>query len=208
MQKIGRGAMLPVLLAMLVVGVVGGAGLPRVALADGTWLDDPSVTWNTAGMAIPKPIESMPGQRGEVDPRCAQQARPAESDEDRAVEGGGWTLFGSYTGGWGVRIVRGLDGYDGMCRPMEFQAFVFVDGKLAGTLSPMPMGSRLDGALTQVTFNGPEGITAGYVRYTEQDALCCPSARSTATYKIERSPAAPVLVRENTTTEPTSAARP
>ena len=200
----GPSTAMPLLAAVLVLGAASGAGLPRAAHADGGWLDDPAVTWNAAGMAVPGPVE----KRAELDPRCGRQARPAESDEDRAVEAAGWTLFASYSGGWGIKIVRGLAGYDGMCRPAEFQAFVFVDGTLAGTLSPLPMGSRVDGALSEASFFGPEALTASYVRYTEQDPLCCPSARSTVSYKIERSPAGPVLVRESTTTEPISPARP
>jgi hypothetical protein len=192
------------LVGLTVAGLAGAVLLPRPAYADGAWLDDQSVTWNTPGMAIPTPVDSM----WELDPRCGAQARPAESDEDRAVEAAGWTLFGSYTGGWGVRIVRGLAGYDGMCRPMEYQAFVFVDGKLAGTLSPTPMGSRLDGSLTGLDFFGPDRVVGIYARYTDQDPLCCPSARSTATFKVDRSGAAPVLVRESTTTERTGLAAP
>ena len=86
----------------------------------------------TPGMAMPHPVRNRPGPATDVDTRCTDQARPAETDEDRAVERAGWTLFASYSAGWGVRIVRGLAGYDGMCRPMEYQGFVFVDGKLAG----------------------------------------------------------------------------
>ena len=207
-RRIQRSVALAVVWAMLLVGVAGGPGLTGVAHADGAWLDDASATWNTAGMAIPTPGETVPGLPSQDDPRCSRQARPAESDEDRAVAGAGWTLCGSYSGGWGVKIVHGLGGYDGMCRPVEYQAFVFVEGTLAGTLSPMPMHSRDDGALSEINLYGPEGLSAEYVRYTQQDALCCPSARSTATYKIERTPAGPVLVRENTTTEPTGAGRP
>lgn len=199
----GRGTVLT-LVAALVLGAVIGSGLPRAAHADGAWLDDLSVTWNSAGMAIPGPVENPAG----LDPRCGRQARPAESDEDRAVEAAGWTLFASYSGGWGIKIVRALAGYDGMCRPVQYQAFVFVDGTLAGTLSPTPMSSRLDGALTEASFFGPEGLNASYVRYTEKDPLCCPSARTTARYRIDRSPVGPVLVREATTTEATGPARP
>ena len=104
--------------------------------------------------------------------------------------------------------MSGLSSYDGMCRPLGFQAFVFVDGKLAGTLSPTPMNSRDDGALSRTSFFGPESLTAAYVRYTDQDPLCCPSALSTATYKIERTPAGPVLTRESTNTQPTNPAGP
>ena len=62
----------------LVLGALSGAGLPRAAHADGAWLDDQSVTWNTAGMSVPGAV----GKQGNVDPRCTQQARPAETDED------------------------------------------------------------------------------------------------------------------------------
>jgi hypothetical protein len=186
-----------ILSAVLVAMLASGLFMTGTARADGSWLDDQSVTWNSPGMAIPQPIETT----GELDPRCNQQARPPELDEDSQIVAAGWTPFGSYQGGWGIKIVRGLAGYDGMCRPMEYQAFVFVDGMIAGTLSPTPMGSRQDGALTGLDFFGPDRVVGVYVRYTDQDPLCCPSARSTATYKIDRSGPAPVLVREGVTTE-------
>jgi len=181
--------------------------MPPSAYADGAWLDDQSVTWSTPGMAMPHPIQNKPGPATDVDTRCTNQARPAETDEDRAVERAGWTLFASYEAGWGARIVRGLAGYDGMCRPMEYQAFVFVDGKLAGTLSPTSMNARTDGALTDSSYFSRDRIIAQFVRYTEQDALCCPSAHSTVDFRIDRSGAAPVVMREGTTTEKTGAAR-
>ncbi len=183
---------------LLACALASSAMLPGRAHADGAWLDDQAATWNSPGMEIPKPVETT-GQ--DLDPRCNQQARPSELEEDKLIEAAGWTPFGSYQGGWGIRIVRGLAGYDGMCRPMEYQSFVFVDGQLAGTLSPTPMGSRVDGALTGLDFFGPDRVVGVYVRYTDQDALCCPSARSTATYKVDRSGPAPLLVREGVTTE-------
>jgi hypothetical protein len=194
-------------LAIMLLGA-GLTGLvPRPAYADGAWLDDQSVTWNTAGMGMPHPVQNRPGPATEVDTRCTSEARPAETDEDRMIERAGWTVFGSYEAGWGVRVVRGLAGYDGMCRPMEYQAFVFVDGKLAGTLSPTPMDSRFDGALQDSDLYGSERIVSQFARYTEQDALCCPSAISTVTYKIDRSGTTAVVTRESTTTEKTEAAR-
>jgi len=203
-RRANRSLIAALLAAVLTLGAVSGAGRPGAAHADGSWLDDPAATWNAAGMAIPGALE----RSAEVDPRCARQARPAESDEDRAVEAAGWMLFSTYTAGWGIKIVSGLSGYDGMCRPAGFQVFVFVDGALAGTLSPLPMVSRVDGALSRTSFFGPESLTATYVRYSDRDPLCCPSALSTATYKIERTPSGPVLTREATTTEPNGAARP
>jgi hypothetical protein len=197
------GGMLGRLTGVAVVAVpLCAAVLPRPVFADGAWLDDEAVTWNTPGMALPRPSESRGSEF--TDPRCAEQARPAETDADRAVTDAGWTLFAGYTGGWGVQIVRGLAGYDGMCRPVQFQAFVFVDGQFAGTMSPMEMDARSDGALSQLDFWGPDRMTVEYVRYTQQDALCCPSARSTVQYKIERTQTGPVVLRDHTSTQPTS----
>jgi len=189
-----------VMMAALMVATV----VPRPAAADGAWLDNPALTWNTPNMTMPHPTQNRPGPATEVDTRCTQQARPAETDEDRAVERAGWTLFASYEGGWGVRIVRGLSGYDGMCRPAEYQAFVFVDGKLAGTLSPTSMLSRTDGALSEIDFYGGDTVMGQYARYAEQDPLCCPSARSYVRYRIDRSGPAPTLICEDTSTEKTA----
>jgi hypothetical protein len=198
MRPAGRRRIQTGLAELLMVGFVGLALAARPAYADGAWLDDASVTWNNPGMAMPSP----PPWRGFVDPRCTDQTRSPETDEDQVVQGAGWTLVGSYESGWGVKVVRGLVGYDGMCRPMEYQAFVFVDGTLAGTLSPTPMDSRRDGALqdSHVDHFDTEEIVATFVRYTGVEPFCCPSARSTVTYKIDRSGPVPVLARENTTT--------
>jgi hypothetical protein len=196
-QLTGRG----VLLRILAAALAGGILLPRLAYADGAWLDDQSVSWNTPGMAM---VQAAPHDPA-VDPRCFTSSRTSETDEDQAVNQAGWMLFASYTGGWGIKVVRGLAGYDGMCRPMEYQAFVFVDGMLAGTLSPGTMGSRSDGALIDVDCSSPDQLVGKFVRYTEQDPLCCPSARSTVLYRIDRAGPAPVVVRESTTTEMTGA---
>ena len=47
-------------------------------------------------------------------------------------------------------MISGLAAYDGMCRPLGYQSFVFVDGVFAGTVSPEPMNSRTTGAATDV----------------------------------------------------------
>jgi hypothetical protein len=51
---------------------------------------------------------------------------------------------------------RGTAGYDGMCRPRQYQDFVFVGSVFAGTLSPQPMDSRTDGALGRVFHRSAE----------------------------------------------------
>jgi hypothetical protein len=62
---------------LAVLGLVAAALTPRAALADGAWLDDPSVTWNTPGMRMPTPVQNKPGPATDVDTRCTNQARPA-----------------------------------------------------------------------------------------------------------------------------------
>lgn len=81
-------------------------------------------------------------------------------------------------------VIRGAAGYDGMCRPRQYQDFVFVRGKFAGTLSPQPMDSRSDGAIDRVSIQGGKALTAQYVRYAASDALCCPSRTTSVTFEV------------------------
>jgi hypothetical protein len=91
-----------------------------------------------------------------------------ELEQDRRVQGQGWDLVGAYQGGWQLLVIQGTAGYDGMCRPRQYQGFVFVRGAFAGTLSPRPMDGRTDGALSRVLL-ADKRITAEYVRYTADD---------------------------------------
>lgn len=168
--------------------------------ADGGWLDRPLVNWNRPGVAVP----NAPPPDPFVDPRCGRFARPVETAEDASVAAAGWTLFATYQGGWGVKVLSGLSGYDGMCRPFAYQTFVFVDGVFAGTISPDVMSSRTDGAAVTTTLQ-PDGemITVEFVRYTDSDPLCCPSRRSSVTYRIERGGSNPVLIPTDVTTSAT-----
>jgi hypothetical protein len=86
----------------------------------------------------------------------------------------------------GFIVIRGTASYDGMCRPRQYQAFVFVRGVFAGTLSPAPMDSRTDGALGRVFLRGKDQSTAEYVRYTAEDPACCPSSTTTVVFEIAR----------------------
>ena len=94
----------------------------------------------------------------------------------------GWDLVGAYQGGWQTVVIRGTASYDGMCRPRQFQDFVFVRGVFAGTLSPQPMDSRTDGALGRVWLQNNGRLTAEYQRYAASDALCCPSRATTVVF--------------------------
>ena len=76
---------------------------------------------------------------------------------------------------------------------------------IVGTLSPMTMDARTDGSLNHVELaSDGDQILGRFSRYTREDALCCPSAISTVTYRIAG--AESVLTRVSTTTEPTSPA--
>src|SRR5206468_1938361 len=96
-----------------------------LAAADGGWLDQPLSNWNQPGLDVPQ----APPMDPSTNPQCLNQNRPVETDADQAIADAGWTLFGGYQGGWNSYVVRGLSGYDGMCRPLRFNEFVFVDGQ-------------------------------------------------------------------------------
>src|SRR5882672_12501861 len=98
---------------------------PGPARAQGkaaVWLDEQKpAAWNKAGSSVPV----APTIEADVDRRCREQARPPQLDEDKQVRDHGWNLVGAYQGGWQILVIQGTAGYDGMCRPRQFQDFVF-----------------------------------------------------------------------------------
>jgi heat shock protein HslJ len=147
----------------------------------GSWMDASApAPWNTRGVSIPV----APKMQGTIDARCKEQARPAQSAEDKRVQDHGWDLIGAFHGGWEMIVIRGAASYDGMCRPRQYQDFVFVRGGFAGTLSPQPMDSRTDGALGRVTLQSNGRVTAEYDRYAESDPLCCPSRTTAVVFDV------------------------
>ena len=93
-----------------------------------------------------------------------------------------------------------------MCRPFEFNVFVFSQGTYAGTLSPDNMNSRTDGSLfvgpgQQVAVIAPGGsIAANFIRYADTDPLCCPSLGVThVVYGVPTQSGQPVVVPESIT---------
>jgi len=169
--------------------------LPTSAAADGGWLDQPLSNWNQAGMDIPQ----APPMDPSTNPECLQQGRPVDTAADQALSDAGWTLFGGYNAGWDTYIVRGLSGYDGMCRPLGYNVFVFVNGQFAGTISPSNMDSRTDGSGDVRFFAAKDSISAEFQRYSATDPLCCPSGSSSVFYKVNRTRAGPVLVPQSVT---------
>lgn len=155
-----------------------------VCAAEAAWLDELNPdTWNKPGMSIPVAPKVNESSR----PRCASQSRSPQFREEIDVRERGWDLFGPYQGGWNVFVIAGTAAYDGMCRPMQYQYFVFANGAFAGTLSPRFMDSRTDGALHQVSFDvSGSNLNVQYLRYTSSDALCCPSRMTTVVFEIDR----------------------
>jgi hypothetical protein len=164
---------------LLVAIVLLGANAPAVWLAQ-----EKPVAWNIAGARIPaSPI----GRNNDLEHggRCASEIRPTFGPEDRALVRHGWYLIGLYQRYGHTAVVMATSGSDGMCRPNGYQAFVFVDGALAGTLSPRPMDARSDASIFGGIdlFNETE-LSATFVRYSASDPLCCPHASTTVSYQI------------------------
>lgn len=150
-----------------------------------SWLDDPKpASWNSPGLSLP----AAPRTEGPIDARCRTLARPAELQEDKLLQKNGWNLFGAYQGGWQVLMIQATASYDGMCRPRQYQVFVFVRGVFAGTLSPQPMDSRSDGALSRATLESENRLSAEYLRYAPTDALCCASKTTSVQFEIAKDP--------------------
>ena len=158
------------------------------------WLDRPLTSWNRAGGPIPRPPAAGESVAAVV-ARC--QLTPRKSiGAEQSLAAAGWIPFWNFDQQLvrdDVEIVGGMRGADGMCRPVEFNLFVFVGGTFAGTLSPNPMTSRTDSSLGAARMPLP-ALTADFARYTSADALCCPSGHVTVRYRIDRTAAGPIVV--------------
>jgi hypothetical protein len=171
--------------------------VPARAQADGSWIDrKPLSGWNVAGASVPR----APKPQADDLVRCASEVRHPQTPVDRAVAAAGWRLFGPYQLYNGEAIVFGQSDADGMCRPIGYQGFVFVDGTFAGTLAPKPMDARTDGAADVPQLFDATSFTVQFERYTASDALCCPSRTSSVTFKVERRSGKPVVAPADAST--------
>src|SRR5262245_18183712 len=94
-----------------------------------SWLDAPAPSsWHAPGATVPV----APKPTGVFNERCRALARPAQTDQDERLRDEGLDLVDAYQGGWHMVVVRGTASYDGMCRPLQYQIFVFVRGTFAG----------------------------------------------------------------------------
>jgi len=156
------------------------------------WLDKPLVPWNEPGAPVPR----APAPKGDrpTDPRCRNVVRRPGTAAERAVAGAGWSLYGKTRTDGATTILFGQASVDGMCRPWDFQAFLFVKDKFAGTLAPRPMDSRTDGALSDIRQLTATAAEVVFLRYVGADPLCCPSRLTIVRYRIESRPQGPVVV--------------
>lgn len=161
--------------------------------APGAWLDAPLQRWNAPGMAIPR-VATTPLSP----PECASRHRAPGSPEEAEVVAAGWQTveyWPSQSVG-GLSVVMAVSDHDGMCRPLAYNAFVFTDGRFAGTVSPVAMSSRSDGHLSRVPAVLPGGrVQASFIRFAPGDPLCCPSRPpSMLGYQVEHTIGGPVLI--------------
>lgn len=180
------------LVAALVAAV--WLGLAPVASAQqdsSAWLQQPLSSWNQPGMALPT---AQPPTNASGNPNCDASARWPETPQDQSLVNAGWELSTAYQAGWGIIVVLGSSSEDGMCRPLGYNYFVFVDGAFAGTLSPVLMDSRTSGS---GFFSGLSAghVSARFVRYAPTDASCCPSLpASDVDYSVQRATGGPVVI--------------
>jgi hypothetical protein len=168
-----------------------------------SWLDqDRPVNWNKMRAAVPK----APAPEGDPadTPRCKDQVRAPDTSMDRAVTSRGWSLLGPVTTYGTTSLILGSTSVDGMCRPLAYQAFVFVKSRFAGTLSPVPMNSRADGAENMIRVVSASELSVQYSRYAESDPLCCPSRLTLVRFRVERMGDSPLVIPVMAQTRPSS----
>jgi LppP/LprE lipoprotein len=171
-----------------------GAGV-FAQTSEKSWLYRPLMNWNDPAKPVPKGMPT--GETiAELAKRCSLVVK-RDTPGQGALADNGWLPYlhvDREIAQRDVEIVGGLSEADGMCRPMEFNIFVFVSGRLAGTLSPLLMTSRSDGSIGAVRLGPDDTIAAEFARYQDRDALCCPSSRVTVRYRIDRTKPRAVVV--------------
>ena len=179
----------------LALAVLLGAVVSAQA-REATWLDRPLANWNMPGPVMPS-VPDKAVSIAEITNRCPFLPMRRSTSGERAVADAGWLpfhMFDRHLIERDVEIVGGLAGADGMCDPVDFNVFVFVNGQLAGTLSPREMTSRTDGSIGGAIRLSDDIISAQFARYGPSDPPCCPSERITVRYRVDRSGVLPIVV--------------
>ena len=170
------------------LGVVALAGL---LAAPASWLDEPLGSWGDGRQMVPA-AGARPWAGRDA---CLGQA--PEGMEAAQLRSAGWRAF-QFSDRIIVRgditVLAGLSALTPDCAPAAFQAFVFVAGQYAGTLSPALMAAGKDGVVGMVRVLPGQTLTAEFARYADGDSECCPSGRVRVTYRVERPAAGPRVV--------------
>ena len=159
------------------------------------WLDVPLTNWNDAAK-IPVAAVTDTETVAQVARRCGLPLL-RETPAERILADTGWLAYlhvDRQIVQRDVEILAGMTAADAMCRPVNFNVFVFVGGVFAGTLSPVHMTSRTDGAIGAVRLSIDDAISAEFARFQDTDALCCPSSRVSIRYRIDRAARTPVVI--------------
>jgi hypothetical protein len=152
-----------------------------------SWLDRPLEGWNAAGRALPGAPSGGEG-RDRLVARCKLEPL-RQTHADQALAEVGWIPL-PHSGRTLVRedveILDGIAAMDRSCDPSDFNTFVFVGGRFAGTLSPALMGARRDGLAGAIRIVAADAITVDFARYRDTDPDCCPSAHVSVRFRIDR----------------------
>lgn len=171
-----------------------------------SWLDSETGLWQGSGNAS-IPVAPAAEDKSSYEDRCKMSRIEPSTDIEREVTDAGWTIIAETENHGAVSSVIGATDADGMCRPWNYQIFVFVNKQFAGTVSPAPMQSRIDGSAWGVEVNDQNGtpseLTVKYNRYTEDDPLCCPSAESIVKFNIVTENGRARIVPAEVVTQPT-----
>lgn len=140
------------------------------------WLDmKPLPNWNSRKRVI---LQTKKISADELK-RCSVAVRQPTLPQDFLLTRKGWTLVNAAHVFGKTAVITTAEAFDGMCRPLKYETYVFVGNKLAGGLTPGPIDSRADGSVINVNLYSETEFIAEFARYRSSDALCCP-------YKTER----------------------
>ncbi|MBA4123455.1 MAG: META domain-containing protein [Acidobacteria bacterium] len=158
-------------------------GIDAAAQSQYSWLEaKPLPSWSERSRAI---LQTKKIAQAELT-RCRSSLRPATLPVDSLLTKYNWTLVGDAQVFGKTTAVTVATSFDGMCRPLGFQTYVFVGNRVAGTVSPGPMDSRTDASLINIRLLSETDVIAEYARYKENDPLCCPSKTNTVSFNIKR----------------------
>ena len=160
-----------------------------------SWLDRDPAGWNQPG-AVPRAPAAGAETREALEKRCGSALLKGSPAAAALTQAGGVAFrhLDREIARDGIEVVGGMRAAGPGCEPQQYNLFVFVAGRFAGTLSPVAMSPNRDGEAGAARITGADAMTAEFARYKVGDPECCPSSRVRVTYRIDRTGAAPVVV--------------